>query len=515
MIIRKYYKRNKLICFSGMDFHGDGASSIPVIKMASNPAMVSFSDYLSGLNDKKNPIQLVTSLPQYPTGYVYLDYGAGSYLRVYDQETNDPIYQYHNVGLTGGQLMILISKAQGGKTTLASGMTTRIIEPYVDDFMYKTLMSDIVSMMGYKSLPDIGAYPFVELMDSEKTSTTDYIGQVSHYTSSMIRKFVTVTPVTTDRDVIAGVNRHISYKKANMNKIPFTMLDMFGQPIIGYPPTAIIIDSLSQLVLEDVDDPTSTLKKDKSVMDVYESATQNTSGARRAKVMGTLLSYLIDYAKKFNIIIICIGHINKMLPVNGIPVKQYRGLRAGETISGGGERAIYLASSIGRLDVIKSVGYGSSTSVDMGEDRKGFISTYSWIKCKSNSKSNTCQLVYLNGNGYDPTASLIWNMKERNILGKSGNKFYIPDYPDYKFTMKDFKEVFGDHPEMFGAAYDLATKDAAQFLDNPERAIEYGKKQLEEDRKGLREEYGDNPDARGDMMDLDDLLKMNFERDIA
>ena len=204
-----------------------------------------------------------------------------------------------------------------------------------------------------------------------------------------------------------------------------------------------------------------------------------------------------------------------MLPVNGIPVKQYRGLRAGETISGGGERAIYLASSIGRLDVIKSVGYGSSTSVDMGEDRKGFISTYSWIKCKSNSKSNTCQLVYLNGNGYDPTASLIWNMKERNILGKSGNKFYIPDYPDYKFTMKDFKEVFGDHPEMFGAAYDLATKDAAQFLDNPERAIEYGKKQLEEDRKGLREEYGDNPDARGDMMDLDDLLKMNFERDIA
>ena len=66
-------------------------------------------------------------------------------------------------------------------------------------------------------------------------------------------------PPKTDRDFIAGVNRHISYKKANMNKIPFTMLDMFGQPIIGYPPTAIIIDSLSKLVLEDVDDPTSNV----------------------------------------------------------------------------------------------------------------------------------------------------------------------------------------------------------------------------------------------------------------
>ena len=38
-----------------------------------------------------------------------------------------------------------------------------------------------------------------------------------------------------------------------------THMDMFGQPIIGYPPTAIIIDSLSKLVLEDVDDPTSNV----------------------------------------------------------------------------------------------------------------------------------------------------------------------------------------------------------------------------------------------------------------
>ena len=43
-----------------------------------------FHDYLIETQDKKNPLAITTSMPQYPTGYMYLDYGTGSYLTVCD-----------------------------------------------------------------------------------------------------------------------------------------------------------------------------------------------------------------------------------------------------------------------------------------------------------------------------------------------------------------------------------------------------------------------------------------------
>ena len=46
-----------------------------------------------------------------------------------------------------------------------------------------------------------------------------------------------------------ALNKHVQYKVTHMEKIPMPMLDIFGNPIMEYPPTVMIIDSMSQLLL--------------------------------------------------------------------------------------------------------------------------------------------------------------------------------------------------------------------------------------------------------------------------
>ena len=462
-----------------------------------------FVDFQTFLKDtvKKSEIQVTsTSKIQYPTGFMYLDAGNGSYLTVRD-ENDIPIYQYHNVGITRGSVIVVISKSQGGKTTLCLKMASSIIEPYINPYIYErmTRFTDL------PKAPENSGTPFIQILDTEKTLPTDYVRKVAAYTNKMVQKHVVINPITTDRDLIRCLEQHVKYKVSTMKKVPMPMLDMFGNPIMEYPPTVMIVDSTSQLLLEDCDDPEEIKKSSKGISDIYADSTQNTSGARRAKIISALYSQMVNYADRYNIIIFSINHINKMLPVNGIPVKQYRGLRAGETI-GGGEKAIFLASSILRLDVIKNVSPIGSTSVNLGDTITGHVAIASWIKSKSNSKMNTSQLVYTSDNGYDPLLSNLWMAKENHILGESGRFLFIPGYEDLKFTMKTYPEVFAANPKLLRALYFLVQKDYEKLLDDPDRADRKNRELLESIRKDIRKEAASGEYSRHDADDMDDMF---------
>lgn len=462
--------------------------------------MKEFREFLNANQDKKNPISTVTSFAQYPTGFMYTDYGTGSFLTVHDDDER-PLYQYHNIGIPQGSVISIISKSQGGKTTLSAKMSAAIIEPYINYVIQQHTMNDVVRQIGEKKGVDFSmeGYPVIEILDTEKTLPVDYVKKIMQYTNKLIQRHVAINPITTDKDLIMALEKHVKFKAAHMKKIPMPILDMFGKPIIDYPPTIMIVDSGSQLLLEDCDDP-NLAKKGMSIMDIYNSATMNTAGARRAKVITAMYSQIVNYAKKYNVIVFMINHINKMLPVNGIPVKQYRGLRAGETI-GGGEKAIYLCANILRLDVIKSIGYDSATSLNLGDGVTGFISKAAWIKSKSNSKSNISFLCYTNKAGYDPLLSCLYQGKENGDLLKSGNFHYVKGYDKYKFTLKNYDEVFGDHPELFMAYYDDLKEKCAKYLDNPEAANEHDRQLTNAIRDEIHREYD-----KSDAMDMDDMF---------
>lgn len=463
-----------------------------------------FKEYVMSTQSKKDALVMATSMPQYPTGYMYLDYGTGSYLTVYDDEES-PLYQYHNVGITCGSVNTIIAKSQGGKTTLATSIAAAIIEPYVTKILYDSVMRDVLTQAKIKKKPEIEGAPLIQILDTEKTLPVDYAKKVTRYTNKLMKHHVAINPITTDKDLMLALNKHVQYKVTHMEKIPMPMLDIFGNPIMEYPPTVMIIDSMSQLLLEDCDDPSAISKAKKGgILDIYDSATQNTAGARRAKIITALYSQLVNYAKKYNIIIFSICHINKMLPVNGVPVKQYRGLRGGETI-GGGEKAIFLAATILRLDVIKNVSSESTMSVNLGDGITGHIAIASWIKSKSNSKMNKCQIVYTNEAGYDPILSNLWYGKEIGDLPRSGNNFFVPGYEKLKFNMKNYREVFGDYPELFSAYYDDLRDKCAKLLDNPDRAQSADRKLLEAVRDDIHRDFEDDDD-RGSVRDMDDIF---------
>ena len=347
-------------------------------------------------------------------------------------------------------------------------------------------------------IPESDGLPFIQIMDTEKTLTLDYVKKLTHYANKDLKRLVMINQITTDKDLIVAIEKHIKFKVSHMAPTLCPMLDIYGNPMTKYPPTVVIIDSMSQLLLEDVDDPS----KKGGLQDVYESVTKGPSGAQRAKIISALYSQLVNYAKRYNIIIFSINHINKMPAIMGIPVKQYRGLRAGETI-GGGERAIYLASNILRLDVIKNIGGKSSTSLQLGDDIIGHVALASWIKSKSNSKSNTCQLVYTNQNGYDPLLSSLYYAKEIGDLAKAGNYFYVNKHPDEKFTLKTYFDVFADHPELFTAFYEQTRDNCEKMLDNPETAKQHEKKLLDKIRDDIR---NDEDYSKSDAMDMDDIF---------
>ena len=159
--------------------------------------------------------------------------------------------------------------------------------------------------------------------------------------------------------------------------------------------------------------------------------------------------------------------------------------------------------------MIKGVGTTKSTQLNLGEGVHGFVSLLSIIKSKCNSKSNTCQLVYTNRAGYDPTLSNLYYAKEQGHLGEANHKLYIPGYDDLKFTLKDYNVVFADNPILFTGLYDHLREKCTPLLDNQETADNYNRKLLEKIREDNHNDYADGSRAdREDMMDIDDLLKM-------
>lgn len=463
--------------------------------------MMDFKQFLdeAGGNKKDNPFMYSTTMPQHPTGFMYLDYGCGSNVTVYNDD-EIPLYTYPNVGITSGSVNTIISKSQGGKTSLAIAMAAAIIEPYFSP-LYQQRYIDENTPPKMKDIIQ-RAKPFIQIVDTEKTLPMDYVKKLTHYTNRQVQERVMINQITTDSEFMNLMEKHIKYKVEYMNPAVCPMLDIFGKPILEYPPTVMIIDSMTQLLIESVDDPTKIDAKKGGLQDIYDSATKGPAGAQRAKVISALYSQMVNYAKKYNIIIFSINHINKMPAIMGIPVKGAVFLKASETIAGG-ERALYLSSSILRLDVIKAVNSVSSSAVNLGEDVKGHIAIASWIKCKSNSRKNSCQLVFTNTNGYDQLLSNLWYAKEIGELAKKGNYYYIDKHPDKLFTFKNYSDVFASNPELFSAFYDQLRGNCEKLLDNPDIA----KKKNEELTKELRDDiHNDNSLSRNDKMDMDDIF---------
>ena len=113
-------------------------------------------------------------------------------------------------------------------------------------------------------------------------------------------------------------------------------------------------------------------------------------------------------------------------------------------------------------------------------------------------------MVYTNEAGYDPLLSSLYYGKEVGDLPQQNHQLYVPGYSKYKFNLKNFKEVFAEHPELIGAYYDAMRDDVwAKLLDDPDIAVAADAKLMNKIREDI---HNDEDISRGDMNDMDDMF---------
>lgn len=416
--------------------------------------MKNFKDFVKANATKKNNIVGQTTTQMlFPTGFLYLDSINGSIVNSYDDD-DKIVKSYANVGIMNGSLNIVIGKSQVGKSTLTTKMAVGILEAWISE-----LLKDRIRINELNKKVDIPA-PLLHYIDTEKTMSADYIKEMSGYRNRELKMVLELTAASTDKDVQNALNWHCKYKEDNMQKIKMPMNDVYNEPICIYPPTVMIIDSMTQVNSEDTDETTD---------EAWAKSTQLTAGARRAQMIGKLNTMLMNAAKKYNIIIFEISHINVSPQMSMVPVaKQYRALKQGETIAGG-EKQLYLATSILRIDYLKAVGTAKSSMKNLGDGVTGFITTAQFIKSKSNSRGNSASLVYTSQLRYDPLLSTLYQATENGDIKKVGNNFVLDKYPDIKFNLKNYLDVFSENPILITALYDQLSKKMLTLMDSSER----------------------------------------------
>ncbi len=231
----------------------------------------------------------VTTQMLFPTGFIFTDYGAGNKVVVYDGDDNK-LFGYDNTGISMGSLNTVISKSQGGKTSFCIKMAAAILEPWVNSVLKKYYLDPELNP---KINPD-DVVPLLQIIDSEHTLGLDYVKKLTKWKTSQIKKFCDMKQINTDTELIQTVLEHCNYKETKMGKIKMRMKDLFGDPIECYPPTVILIDSLTEIGIDTMSEMT---------MDSFQSSVNNTAGMQRAKRITSITHFLNMCSSKYNITI--------------------------------------------------------------------------------------------------------------------------------------------------------------------------------------------------------------------
>lgn len=405
----------------------------------------SFNDHIRSVNSslKKgaNGIRSFTSIPMMATGNLYRDYNNGINHIIYDDDEK-PLYQYHNVGYMYAAVNVVIGKSNVGKTQYALKIIAAMAEPYLS----KALFDHYYGMAIHKSKkPEDRAKTAIIIADSEHTLEMSNSKRVTKFTNRYLKDYISQVDVATDDDLVNLIKEHIAFKVENMKPITHPMPDLYGEPIVAYPPTFMLVDSMSNIVIAGID----------GVKD-FEKATNNMAGAQRAKRITGIITSMIEEAQRYNITFVIINHINKLISAGyGPQPKQYRGLKQDESL-GGGEKGLYMASNMDRLELVKVVGSIVPSHLNLGSDVEGALVKLTQIKSKTNVFGRSSHMIFTNEDSYNFLLSTLYEAILRGHIKKSGNFYVLDEYPDKKFSLKnnDYKKVFGENPKMLSALYD-------------------------------------------------------------
>lgn len=226
------------------------------------------------------------SVISYRTGIPVLDYYLGYIVNVYDDDDN-LITQYPCIGITAGSMCTFIGKPSTSKTSTAISIAANIVRNFDNGLIIH--------------------------FDLEQSANFSRIQALSRFKMSEIkRKYILRQEKTTLEDMKTTIIDLYKKKTGNPDAYKYNtgLQNEFGEDIVIYQPTVIILDSIATISMSLNDNDKKDLAK------LEEIATQ-TDRMRLTGEIGRFFNDILPYLRTANIILIAINQI-KTNPNMGI-----------------------------------------------------------------------------------------------------------------------------------------------------------------------------------------------------
>lgn len=331
----------------------------------------------------------------YSTGIHALDYANGYWMEVRDPDGT--LRKVPFLGIAAGSLISIISETGGGKSTLAVQIGWNIVKPFENGYLI--------------------------FIDCEKTMQPTRLAKLTNARPDEDRITLAKQDVTIEA-VLNRFNEICELKEAGGKQYMYEVKDMSydGKPFWVYAPTVFIIDSLPMFNSENYDE---------------ETMGNNIDQMKASKDITRFYTNIIDRAWKYNCIFIVINHIRPNPNVDRMN-KPPRGLmminQNTESLPRGAAPQYY-SNTYFRIKTIKSSNY---TIEDDGF--RGYLSTISLAKSKSNSVGTSFPVVFNTQMGFDPIYSIFEFAKECGLIHGKNPYLTIGDY-ERKFNRKQFNSL--------------------------------------------------------------------------
>ena len=369
-------------------------------------------------NDKKHLFTTNSNSIFLKTGFHLYDYFFGSVINIHDKDGN-VVKQEPRVGQAIGTLNLIIGNTGSGKTTFAVQLAANIIRPYENS---QVIHYDCEQRTDLSRIENISKLPGSFFYNNRYILKTGMVGL--DIIKEMIVKLYT--------------NK---MKLKNELMIETSFEDEFGNKMKMFPPTVVIIDSITSVIEE-----TFNWENQKEVADM-EKLQSNTDGARSAKSLKGFFKEILPLCKEANIIIYAINHINTNMSMNAfIPVgKQQNYLKQDESIPGGKTMLYY------PFNIIKMIAKPNDDYTEVSDGFSGHIVMIEPIKSSSNQSGNNSkgisfELVFSFKNGFDPLRSLILYGKNKVLIDGTKNRLKFKDDQSFTFSFVNIEEEMESKP---------------------------------------------------------------------
>ena len=339
---------------------------------------------------KNNIFDADISAYSYKTGSPVMDYAIGYRVNVYDED--DTVKDsYISLGIAAGSQVCVIGKPSTGKTTWAVGVAAAITRGIDNAF----------TIQGFFSIGDIKSAIMQIYM--EKTSNP----------------------------------KAYMYHTGKLNE--------FGEEIVLYVPTVIVIDSIPNLMT----DINLNEKKDRAKVEEVSSQTD------RMRVTGEIsrfYSEIIPFQKEANIIVISINQIKAKSQIGVVPEPSEMLYLGQNEAMPGGKAPQFLANLF-----LKFVAIGSEKYTQEEDGFEGFGTKVWIIKSRTNSNGKTVHMIYDKFRGFDSLRTSFQFAKEQGSVSGNRNAYYfqnLEDGKEHKFGLRTMRDDFKNDRTLYRMLYD-------------------------------------------------------------